>query len=44
MLESRLANMLLFVPYNREYNVSTEVKNKLTDQEFFLPMLLYARF
>lgn len=35
MLESRLANMLLFVPYNREYNVSTEVKYKLTDQEFF---------
>lgn len=35
MLDSRLANKLLYVPYSRDYNVSSKIKDLLNSEEFF---------
>ena len=35
MLDSRLANKLLYVPYSREYNVSSKIKDLLNSEAFF---------
>lgn len=40
----KLSNEILYVPFTHEYNVSTEIQEKLDERAFFSECFVYTDF